>query len=463
MTTGHRHPVRWWQRTLLLLLLLLVFVAAAASGVYWYLRGQQRIVDEMLAAIRARGEPVTLNELEAWYEHAPPDVDGTEFWLTAIDSLAGPEFTAAAEGLPIVGDADHDIPLAGNPWPELEAAEQLLRQFEPALGQLHEAAARGGRVRYPVKLHDGMLALMPHIERLRGAARLLMLEAEVAAHCGNSEQAARALHTCQAMADTLRHEPTFVSALVRIATHGQVILRLERLVPVVDFSDADRTRLQENLRNLRLLDNVRLALVGERAVGISIFTEPEQFPVGVEVNRLAWMLARANSEDFRLYLTQMSQVIDVSSQPWPTLLETARLADETVDQASSQAPLLRRRHLITQLIYSAVAVMMRTFAEREASARAADVGIAVDRYRRQCGRLPETLAVLVPDYLPAVPLDPFDGQTLRYAVRTAEQDVVEVVVYSVGPNRTDDGGASGDDTTNQADVTVTLRYAGLQP
>ena len=50
--------------------------------------------------------------------------------------------------------------------------------------------------------------------------------------------------------------------------------------------------------------------------------------------------------------------------------------------------------------------------------------------------LPATLEALVPDYLPAVPRDPFDGQPFRYSAEKR-------IVYSVGENLTDDGGDEG--------------------
>jgi hypothetical protein len=62
--------------------------------------------------------------------------------------------------------------------------------------------------------------------------------------------------------------------------------------------------------------------------------------------------------------------------------------------------------------------------------------LAAERYRRaHGGDAPVSLDALVPDYLAAVPQDPFSGQPLRYR-RTADS----YVVYSVDVNRIDDGG-----------------------
>src|SRR5205085_10074692 len=61
--------------------------------------------------------------------------------------------------------------------------------------------------------------------------------------------------------------------------------------------------------------------------------------------------------------------------------------------------------------------------------------LAVERHRLARGAWPASLDALVPDFLPGVPDDPFDGRPLRYR-RLADG----VVVYSVGPDGADDGG-----------------------
>ena len=76
--------------------------------------------------------------------------------------------------------------------------------------------------------------------------------------------------------------------------------------------------------------------------------------------------------------------------------------------------------------------------ESEALLRSAVAALSAERFRRGHGRWPATLNELVPELLAAVPCDPFDLQPLRLA-RHADG----IVIYSVGPNGTDDGGDVG--------------------
>lgn len=68
--------------------------------------------------------------------------------------------------------------------------------------------------------------------------------------------------------------------------------------------------------------------------------------------------------------------------------------------------------------------------------RLTQVVLAILQFEQAEERLPGTLDELVPAYLAAVPLDPFDDKPLRYAKKPANG----WIVYSVGPNQKDEGG-----------------------
>jgi hypothetical protein len=67
--------------------------------------------------------------------------------------------------------------------------------------------------------------------------------------------------------------------------------------------------------------------------------------------------------------------------------------------------------------------------------------IALKRYRLRTGQTAASLAALVPDFLPVLPRDYYDGQPLRYRPQPGNG----FVLYSVGANGKDDGGDAGAD------------------
>ncbi len=82
------------------------------------------------------------------------------------------------------------------------------------------------------------------------------------------------------------------------------------------------------------------------------------------------------------------------------------------------------------------------FSDDLAHLRLARTAAALELYRRQHGDWPRTLQQLVPEYLDAVPLDPYSGRPLRYIPGEA--------VYSIGHNLNDDGGTGRDRTPSAA-------------
>jgi hypothetical protein len=138
--------------------------------------------------------------------------------------------------------------------------------------------------------------------------------------------------------------------------------------------------------------------------------------------RAAWPAERARVSDLLEDRLNTLEVLSGSAPDWPARLQRA-------EQAAAHAP-----HAGNSTLRS-VDVMTSGSANRVAIVRAARAAVAIERYRLRRGEIPTRLADLVPDELDAVPADPFDGQPLRY--RT---DGAVLAIYSVGRNRSDDGG-----------------------
>ena len=97
-----------------------------------------------------------------------------------------------------------------------------------------------------------------------------------------------------------------------------------------------------------------------------------------------------------------------------------------------------------------------------AQIRNARTAIATELFRRERGRWPESLQELVPLYLDEIPTDPFDGKPLIYRrMREGEEFRDErygivvrngVIIYSVGPDGSDDGGTMGPSVNDFYDI-----------
>ncbi|MCH7565360.1 MAG: hypothetical protein IH968_16225 [Gemmatimonadetes bacterium] len=79
----------------------------------------------------------------------------------------------------------------------------------------------------------------------------------------------------------------------------------------------------------------------------------------------------------------------------------------------------------------------------------AAIALAMRLYELDHGRRPRQLSELVPDYLPAVPLDPMasDGRVIVYLLEPEPP-----ILYSVGENGVDDGGTFEFDSIGRIDL-----------
>ena len=83
-------------------------------------------------------------------------------------------------------------------------------------------------------------------------------------------------------------------------------------------------------------------------------------------------------------------------------------------------------------------------AQQQTYLREAALACALERYRRDRGEYPETLAALVPQFIAKLPSDLITGESLKYQ-RTSKD---RFRLYSPGWNLKDDGGTS---TKSRAD------------
>jgi hypothetical protein len=120
-------------------------------------------------------------------------------------------------------------------------------------------------------------------------------------------------------------------------------------------------------------------------------------------------------------------------------VEAARLPPEKQGEAFNQVDKATRASSarLVRLLMPAVTKVSQANRRTQANLRCALAGVAAERYRLERGQWPASLDELAKHgWIAAVPLDPFDGQPLRYKLVPDG-----VLIYSVGLDGVDDGGA----------------------
>ncbi len=407
---------------------------------------RQSSLDSKLVEIRAKGLPTTASEVNDFYV-VPDDVtDTTDLWVAAIRAGQATPASANTKTLPIVGNAD-PIPPPGEAWAELEASRTFLAGLDAELQVIWRAGKAGGQARYPVNFSAGINTLLPLLQDSRSVARLLTLDAHVAAHDGDNARVLQDLKAIIALSDSLRGEPCLISQLVRIPIHAIGCNTIEQLLPYCQWSDSELQSLQAAIGSARFKDELSKALCGERATCLTAIGTMSSGALGVfrQANRL---------ETLRLF----EGSIEGFSGSWPDALQRQR--ELSADIKKMAGGTLSRLSMWAVLnLLPALDAASNAGARATARQKCATVGIAAHRYRLMHGRLPNSLAEIDDTLLgvssdrAAQLTDPFDGKPLRY--KTEE---TQTVIYSVDKNGLDDGGdVDRDNPPRPLDIGFTLK------
>jgi hypothetical protein len=110
-----------------------------------------------------------------------------------------------------------------------------------------------------------------------------------------------------------------------------------------------------------------------------------------------------------------------------------RLSNSGANATASE----RLKFVMQQSLVPPVARVVQTEFRMTLLRRMTALSLAANLYRRDTGNWPENLDALVPEYLPAVPVDPYDptDAALRYKIVDGRRPIV----YSVGENAALDG------------------------
>ncbi len=82
---------------------------------------------------------------------------------------------------------------------------------------------------------------------------------------------------------------------------------------------------------------------------------------------------------------------------------------------------------------------------------ATQIALAIKAYTEYTGLMPQDLNDLAPEYLQAIPVDPFSQNNFGY-------DPDKKIIYSVGKDGIEDGGSTGNDWSAMTDPTFSVDF-----
>jgi len=459
-----RTPASPLVRTLRRLFLLFTLLVLGSFTLWRALLAKE--ISSRFARIRAAGFPTSGAELNAW-RATVPDAENGALVLTQAFALA-----QASTGR-FKGMDDPDLLNRTNTWPAVTRAlvEDYVQTNAPALAKAREALMLP-KFRYSVDFAYGPDAQMPHLSHLKEIARIAALKAALDAENGLSDRWPEEVDLQLRLATTLDDEPTLISHLVRLAMIRLAVRTTERSLNRVTPNVQLCQKLQAAFTRAGETNLLPLALVGERAMCIPVF-------------RLSWAEIQSVSKDgelegqprkpqrysgkpmpflwftgfferdLDLFLQTMEKSVSLAALPFPASLTLTNYLEAASRAAQKNACILSG-----MLLPSLSRIVVRE-AATEAAIRLAATALTVERFRADRGRLPDNLSELTPQFLDALPPDPFDGAPLRYRRLTNGY-----VIYSIDADGHDDGGREPpapkkSTDTNSYDITFLVEQPAL--
>lgn len=273
---------------------------------------------------------------------------------------------------------------------------------------------------------------LDHLERVRAASQLLDLEARVHLHRHNLAAATESLICELRLAETLRAEPLLVSQMVRVAIFHKSLERIYEFLEQGQPQESDLAKLQSVLHEIDFPGSLTRALQGERAIiyeTCTSDTKSMQQVVG-SVPALDWapqeqLITEMRPGDVSMVLTLLTEAVEASKHPFPKAADEATLVDARRTQFFSHdsTKLSWNRHVLSQMLLPPLGTMFEKTQGNAARQRELVTRLAVERFRFKRGKLPETLDVLVPELLKAIPQDPYNGLPLKIAITGDEYSI----------------------------------------
>lgn len=389
------------------------------------------------AALRAKGQPLTFMEIEASRPGIAAEANGAriiEELATAFGEQRGGAITINS----VLGKEAGDF-FTGMRKGQIASGREYLSKYADILGRLSELRARPtGRFSIEYNKTNPLDTLLNHTVHVRTVSKLLALSSNLHLIDAEREAALRDFELQCRLAATLDNEPMLISRLVQIAVQSQSIQTLEALLRTGPMDAAGIDLAMRELRAMQQPEAVKWSLLGERAFFVetceailagrvpltSIHSDETGLTSFWPSRGLPAFWLRAN----QLRGAQMyTSLIDAVGDP-----SALRVATKKFDQEAQNIP---RTQVLLKILLPSLTRAVTLNIKNAASRDCAIAALAAEKFRVEQGRLPASLDVLVPQYLPSVPVDPFDGKPLRLA--KTDQGIV---IYSVDEDEKDDGG-----------------------
>lgn len=419
----------------------LLIVAVAGATLFTFNSAYKNLVARKIAAIRERGEPVSLDDVNARQPILNDSDNLTTAIITAMKPLAWVSSRAGAVKVPNVLPFFGTQPIPGilDPIPAdaMAAMEKFLKENASLLEALDRAVHLDqGLCRFSLSDNQFNMSIVGAGEIL-AAMRLECLRIYFLVETGDCDGAAAELRRMNHCIHSLdgAYLPTS-AALARLSAIARSENAILRVLNRCELSAEDLAELRVQLATTHKLADLHETLLVERAMTIDGM---DSLTLGIPATSATGGSGRVVVKripifpylDAALTLDYFAAYLEVASLPVDQQISALDAMQTKLGPIPEYAVMCRA--FCPSLSYFFVLNALQT-----AQTRTLDAIIACEAFRLKNNRWPENLDELAPEFLEAVPIDPFDGKPLRFAIKPNG-----VQVWSIGKNRLDLDGDLG--------------------
>ena len=449
---------RTFQAVGVLILCFIVYVA-------WFLSGKPAISTNYVAELNNMVRPVADESLNA----APLYIKAIELYEKRCDDIA--ELRSKTQPTPEeMGPIENDmLRLLGKKYEEVTSEQK--KRIEKWLNdnnEIFELVIAGAKKPYHWQTYGGrgdtmemMSIVMPKLSGFRRLAFALRSRAQLRAEQGRFKDAFDDMKSCYRLGQHIRGDKTLIEQLVGIAIEA---LSVRTIRDIVGGHEIDSTVLADFQRDFEQIINDENFAISFKAEKLCMYDEIQRCFTSDRIGKGHLYLPRFRkiSDSSGIYENEGGIgdfiVVVFYSTPYlfghPNKEETLKSVNALYDyfeqlslktavqrHAESDAIDEKFKELVNgnfflRTLTPAVRRVIEIGNRPPTEVGAALTIIAILRYNGDTGRYPQNLNQLVTaGYLKQLPIDSFADKPLSY--RKTDDDFI---LYSVGPNFTDDGG-----------------------
>lgn len=426
---------RWLKR---LTVVFAIFIGAVVLFDIWWTYEADRRFQAAIDASHARGEPAAPEDF---------DVSGVPDTENAALSLSN-----AAKPLGSGNPADVFLDAHGADFTDAwrgSIVQRIIASNATSL-QLARLARSQPGVDWKIKMRSPVMSstVFPHLNPQRELSELLKVSVRYHHAIGDDREAVETIRDMLNESHVVARGPSvLVVHLVSIGLEAMACNAVEQVAPDLQIGSGGATTMRVATRqqvlgliadlsdDMEFVHDARRGWQGERMQVLDTTRTTSPFSPFSLSNLPFWPKPAFELDGVRC-AGNMDRCAAASSQPnWPAarlMLPPTHPSDESQLEAFSTM----LSGILEGAVSRAVEQDFRALVDRRGSA----LRLAIRLYQiDHAGAFPNALTELVPNYLPAVPIDPYaaDGRAMSYRAGAPFP-----ALWSVGSNGVDDGGTS---------------------